>query len=932
MTTARVFPRCAQDAQHLAQILQEQYSYDTDLLVDNVTGSWLKALLNQELPAKITHENDRLIFYFAGHGLALEGDGGPAGYLVPQDADAGDRDTFLPMQMIHDALAALPCRHCLIILDCCFSGAFRWASTRSLIKPVGTMYRERYERFLRSPAWQVLTSAAYDQEALDSLTGSGFGSREAEGQQHSPFAQALFQALAGQADANDDGILVATELYLYLRDHVEVEAEAEAQHYQTPGLWPLSKHDKGEYIFVLGELNLPPAPEPTPENNPYRGLQSFDEEHAPLFFGRTTLIRGLATVVTKQPLTVVLGASGTGKSSLVKAGLVPFLKSPVMEAEEQNKETHPEEETGAWEILPPLRPTDSPLTALFNHLKSNLSDAAQTLTLSEMRHNPAVLAHLIKTWAEDHPHQNLLLVIDQFEELVTLCRDDDERRQFLKLLLEVLQTTAEHFRLILTLRSDFEPQLDSLDLKQFWNNDTRFVVPPLSQAELREAIEGPAGVAVLYFEPPELVDDLINDVAQTPGALPLLSFTLSELYMRYLARYLKGETEDRALIEADYKALGGVIGSLRNRAGEEYNNFDKAHRATMRRLMLRMIAVEGGELARRRVPRSELIYPDETENERVDTVLNRLVEARLLVSGDADGEAYVEPAHDALVRAWDKLLVWQRQEEETLPLQRRLTQAANDWDAANPEKQKDLLWHNDAQLGQVEQVMENRSGQNGSRLGFVRRGWRVVRPSPEILTGTTWLNRRETEFVQQSLFTRARNVRVLVEVVAVVVAILATAAIFTNNQRISAVASEGRAVKSQETAVASEATAVKDREVAVTAEAKAEVQRKAAVSAEATAVAERDIALSRQLAAQSNTLFDDNNDQLALLLAIEAGRKANTLEAFTTIHQALSRLAKPRFAMQHDGVVYEAQWNGDESLILTRSEDNTARLWETDLY
>ena len=112
-------------------------------------------------------------------------------------------------------------------------------------------------------------------------------------------------------------------------------------------------------------------------------------------------------------------------------------------------------------------------------------------------------------------------------------------------------------------------------------------------------------------------------------------------------------------------------------------------------------AVEGGELARRRVPRAELVYPDPAENERVDTVLKRLLGARLIVGGESEGEPYVEPAHDALVRAWDKLLLWKQESEEYLPLQRRLTQAADDWEAAADEEAKqDLLWDDDPRLPQ----------------------------------------------------------------------------------------------------------------------------------------------------------------------------------------------------------------------------------------
>ena len=123
-------------------------------------------------------------------------------------------------------------------------------------------------------------------------------------------------------------MITATELYLYLRGIVEEKAEG-GGHRQTPGLWPLKKHDKGEYIHLVPghELNLPPAPELNEANNPYRGLQSYDEEHAAVFFGRSEFVRKLAERVVGQPLTTVLGASGTGKSSVVKAGLISLLRA-----------------------------------------------------------------------------------------------------------------------------------------------------------------------------------------------------------------------------------------------------------------------------------------------------------------------------------------------------------------------------------------------------------------------------------------------------------------------------------------------------------------------------------------------------------------------------------------------------------------------------
>src|SRR5262249_49877882 len=149
----------------------------------------------------------------------------------------------------------------------------------------------------------------------------GVRGRDSSLEGHSPFAAAFLRALQGEADLiprprngwpGGDGVITATELYLYLRECVEVETEGHG-HRQTPGLWPLKRHDRGEFIHLVPGhvLNLPPAPELNDRNNPYRGLQSYDEEHRDLFFGRSSLVAQLAQRVTAQPLTVVLGSSGT---------------------------------------------------------------------------------------------------------------------------------------------------------------------------------------------------------------------------------------------------------------------------------------------------------------------------------------------------------------------------------------------------------------------------------------------------------------------------------------------------------------------------------------------------------------------------------------------------------------------------------------------
>ena len=452
-------------------------------------------------------------------------------------------------------------------------------------------------------------------------------------------------------------------------------------------------------------------------------------EFSDLFFGRTTAIANLYEFVSSHTLTVVLGASGSGKSSLVKAGLVPYLK--------QQSEVESDRQ---WQILAPFRPGESPRSALNNTLaRENL--AGDSITQLDIEEKVATLSTPLAAWSQQHPNTKMLLVIDQFEELITLCKDDQERENFLTLLAEAVAKYPEQLRLVLTLRSDFEPQFRDTALKDYWDA-SRFVVSPMTRGELREAIENPAEARVMYFQ-------------------------------QYLNRQCEAEKVRRTIDRA-----------LTQRADEEYEALvkeDPAYAQIIRQVMLRMVAIGGGELARRRVPLSELEYPPE-KNGLVKEVIERFMNARLLVKGeDADRNPYVEPVHDALVTGWAKIKYWLDEKQEiveqvsgwnpiknflnaslgkvplpltskenssksdrpeaekqlkvNLPLQRELTTAANNWS----RKQKSdgnkqaigFFWDRDPRLPQLEQIQQS---------------------------DDNWLNDTETKFVQASIVQRRWNI------------------------------------------------------------------------------------------------------------------------------------------------------------------------------
>jgi Caspase domain len=696
------------DATKLVEILREKHNYQVWVCLNELaTLNNLQQLLEVTLPQQVTSD-DRLLLYFAGHGIALNGDDdGPQGYLIPQDAVLGDTKTYLPMTRLQECLNQLPCRHFLGILDCCFAGAFRWSSTRDLLTTPEVIYQERYNRFITDPAWQVITSATSDQKALDVFS---INSERGTIGNHSPFAVALFDALEGAADiypppengkSGGDGVITATELYLYLRDRIETGTEGYNQR-QAPGIWALRKHDKGEYIFLNPghPLNLPPAPPLDESTNPYRGLLPYEEEHSDLFFGKNALVERLQQFVTKQSLTIILGASGVGKSSLVKAGLIPFLRR---QSNEQ------------WSFLRPIRPGDSPLQALSKDFTSS-----PNLTGSDLN---AIINALVK----DEPDTKLLLIIDQFEEIVTLC-DREKREEFLLMLSRAIVQNPNQLRIVLTLRSNFESQLIDTALKRYWTAG-RFIVPPMTRSELREAIEKPAEARVIFFEPHSLVEQIIDEVADMPGSLPLMSFVLNELYLKYLKRERSainnGIIIDRSITQQDYEELGGVLGSLIQRVEQEYQTLlqqDRTYEQVFRNVMLRMLTTEGGEITRRRVRLSELEYP-EPENHQVQRVIQSLVSARLIVIGqNAEGSSYAEPTHDALILGWSRLRKWIDAQRENLILQRRLAVEIEDW--INNNRSEEWLWDRNPRIDVVRQVLKSNDN---------------------------WLNALETEFVQRSI-------------------------------------------------------------------------------------------------------------------------------------------------------------------------------------
>jgi outer membrane protein assembly factor BamB len=725
------------DAVALRDMLQDEHGFDVGVLTNQQASlEGLRTLL-ADLPTRIGPD-DRVLFYFAGHGTLQPSDDGPRGYILAQDASRDSTEHYLPMDDLNRQLSLLQCRHMLIILDCCFAGALRWSSTRDLLLAPGNLHQERYDWFIRDAAWQAIASAAHDEKALDVAAGQALGVREA-GMEHSPFAEALIDGLSGQADLRPvdqlgDGVITATELFIFLR-HRLAPATGAIHPRQTPLLWPLPRHDKGEFVFLVPghNPNLPPAPPLDFEANPWLGLDTYESSQSDLFFGRSRVSESLAQRVVREPLVVVTGPSGIGKSSLVRAGLLPRLRNlpitPIV-----------------------VRPGPAPFECLAEALQRVELSAVEPPDEAELRTDPLALADWI---AANRPQQEqFLLVIDQAEELITQNRDAEVQKQFLTLIrnaldLEALETFQSFskadartaieamgyssvtgliqeesknwqatglkdeklahilidlrkipLRVVLTVRSEFEPQFAHSPLSERWTA-ARLLIPRMTQDELRRVIEGPATVKVIRFESPRLVDQLVNEVVEMPGALPVLSFALSEMYKSYIRR----DGNDRTIGFADYDVLkGGVTGSLRARANEVVDAADDQHRDTARRILERFVSVETGAFARRRVPKREFEASDPAEAARIAKIIERLEAERLVVSDQLGSEPHSELAHDALILGWDRFLGWVREDLDRIVSLRRLTFDASNW---NTTHAPGLLWDDAERIALVRDLQQS---------------------------------------------------------------------------------------------------------------------------------------------------------------------------------------------------------------------------------
>ncbi|HET7310147.1 MAG TPA: AAA family ATPase [Mycobacteriales bacterium] len=393
-------------------------------------------------------------------------------------------------------------------------------------------------------------------------------------------------------------------------------------------------------LFGLGPGRC--APEPT--ESPYRGLASFSADDADFFFGRERLVAELIAHLAGSALVGVVGASGSGKSSAVRAGLVPALASGVLPGSD------------SWTVGV-LRPGEHPMRALDRALWSALPSS---LT-AELGDRELDLERVAGTLSQG---ERLVVVVDQFEEAFTLCQDDAERTRFLSTLATAAAAGGQ-VTVVVAIRADYYGRCAADPLLAELLAANQVLVGPMTAEEYRRAIVQPAlrvGAAV----EPELVDDLVAEVLGEPGALPLLSTALQELWER---------RDGRTLRRTSYVETGGVHGAVARLADDVFASFDEQQQLVARGVLLRLAGPGIGDaVVRRRVPLAEF---DVDRDGTARDVLDVLAARRLVTVSDGSAEV----AHEALLREWPRLQTWLEEDREGRRLRAHLATAAQEWAA-----------------------------------------------------------------------------------------------------------------------------------------------------------------------------------------------------------------------------------------------------------
>lgn len=628
------------DAEAVAQVL-EQYGDFTEVqrLPSRINPETKKReMVNQPVTAKElwqaietllneqARNNDALI-YFTGHGLKVEGRSGkPRGYLATSDCQI--KADVIKSEGNKDEPRITEVQSAILFDD--LNDLISKSELSSLVVLLDCCHSGNFiERNLITNSFGI--SLEKDYYLIAACRGFQTG-KARKSEKNSVFTGALLRGLRAE-NASSDGEISCDRLY----DYISRELRRASQQ-------PL-KLGWGTSIILVNHPpalappvdEVPAAPAVVNRDNPYLGLMAFDGDKKDYFFGRKGAVRAIGERLSNSRFLAVIGPSGCGKSSLVKAGVLPELKRDLIPDSTQ------------WQVK------------VFTPGRYPLEELEQALASLE-------------------PGKISLLLIDQFEELFTLGSDESQQREFISQITREATKPDGETRVIVAIRGDF---LDRCARYQETANlinctqPTTYLVTPMTRAELTEAIEQPAEKHVIAFES-GLVEQIITDVVNQAGALPLLQYALAELWRVCV---IDSNQSQPQLTFNGYEQIRGVKGALEKRADELYQDLAEADRAFVRRLFLELVQLgENQEVTRRHASWQDLLDKADSQ-EQLDRVTRQLANwnQRLIITD----ENKVEVAHEALLSEWRRLREWIEDNRDNIRLERRLEGDCQEWNKQN---------------------------------------------------------------------------------------------------------------------------------------------------------------------------------------------------------------------------------------------------------
>ena len=650
-----------------SRVKEDEESYE--VAAKNLPGATLQKRIKKFLTEDAANKN--ALIYFSGHGFTAENENGDrVGYLASSDCSVElDEDgqvieerNGIPLGRLNKFITDSKVSSLVLILDCCNSGYFleSFSVRRNL-----TEFKFERDYYL--------------------ITACGSSKKAYEGREYSILTGALLRGLRAE-NAGRKGRITGDRLF----DFISEELAHSRQEPLRMG-WGQSivivRHDLSTLanasILVPINNDDPKGLEKgladdavafqfNPEN-PYLGLQAFESEQATYFGGREKAVRALLDHLTENRFLAIIGASGSGKSSLVKAGLLPELQGDRI----------PGSRDWRVEFFRVGQQAD-PAHALAEMLAQNheqQADPAHALAEMLAQNHEQQLFSASEDWvkgewdtempAQNHEQQLFLLFIDQFEELFTLCPDEIERQQVIEAIAQAATDPNSPARIILAIRGDFLDRLAQYPAAAaLLNRSTQpstYIVSPLTLPELEEAIEKPAAQHGVTFEP-GLVAQIASDVQGQAGALPQLQYALRELWQECI------QGEGRQLTLECYEEIGGVEGALQKRAEALYATFSPSEQGFIQRLMLDMVESAETEQPTRR-PIAWKRVQEISGSVQSQEVVKTLTTERLLVAD----ERGLQVAHEALFSKWSRCAEWIAENRDNISRHRRLERDAQDW-------------------------------------------------------------------------------------------------------------------------------------------------------------------------------------------------------------------------------------------------------------